>query len=228
MEDVKRRASEATRERLTRAERRARILDAATQAFAAEGYDRASIEEIAELAGITKPVIYHHFESKRDLYISVLELYRGELLAFMGKRAINAPSPGGRLASGIDAFLEFVETHPRAWRILFQQPPPSDEAIVDAHRRAQERARAGIVTLMAAAPTAEHPNDPTGDELVTEREMAAEVIKAAADGLAAWWYAHRDVPREHLLYVLMNVLWIGFDRFVAGERWADEQSDDGD
>jgi hypothetical protein len=51
--------------------------------------------------------------------------------------------------------------------------------------------------------------------------MAAETIKAAADGLAAWWYEHRDVPREHLVYVLMNVLWIGFDRFVAGERWAD-------
>jgi len=208
-----------TRERLTRAQRRARILEAAARVFAEQGYDRAGIEQIAALAGITKPVIYHHFDSKRDLYIALLDLYRGELLAFMGKRAVNAPSPGGRLAAGLDAFLEFVETHPEAWRILFRDPPPSDAVIVDAHRRVQERARAGIVTLMAAADTAEHPNDPTGDELVVEREMAAEVIKSAADGLAAWWYAHRDVPREHLVYVLMNVMWIGFDRFGAGDRW---------
>jgi AcrR family transcriptional regulator len=224
MSDVERRTGGEPRERLTRVERRARVLDAAARVFAEQGYDRASIEQIAELAGITKPVIYHHFASKRDLYIALVELYRGELLAFMGKRAVNATSPGGRLAGGLEAFLEFVETHPRAWRILFRDPPPSDEAIVEAHRRVQDRARAGIVTLMAAADTAEHPADPTGDELVIEREMAAEVIKAAADGLAAWWYAHREVPREHLVYVLMNVLWIGFDRFVAGERWAGDEA----
>jgi AcrR family transcriptional regulator len=213
-----------SRERLTRAERRARILDAAARAFAQEGYDRASIEQIADLAGITKPVIYHHFESKRDLYVALLEMYRGELLMFMGERALNATSAGTRMAEGLDAFLEFVETHPQAWRILFSDPPPSDEAIVSAHRRAHEQARTGIVTLFAAEPAAEHPGDPTGHELVVEREMAAETIKAAADGLAAWWYDHRDVPREHLVYVLMNVLWIGFDRFVAGERWGEGQT----
>ena len=221
MADVERQTGGPARERLTRAERRARILDAAARAFVEEGYDRASMGQIADLAGITKPVIYHHFASKRDLYIALIEFYRGELLAFMGKRAVNAPSPGGRLAAGLDAFLEFVETHQRAWRILFRDPPPSDEAIVEAHLRVQDRARAGIVTLMAAADTAAHPADPTGDELVIEREMAAEVIKAAADGLASWWYEHSEVPREHLVYVLMNVLWIGFDRFGAGERWRD-------
>ena len=71
---------------------------------------------------------------------------------------------------------------------------------------------------MAAGNAVAHPRDPTGDELVVEREMAAEVIKSAADGLATWWYSHRDVPRDHL----MNVMWIGFDRFVAGERWPGE------
>lgn len=208
-----------TRERLTRTERRQRILDAAGRAFADSGYDRAGIEQIAELAGITKPVIYHHFDSKRDLYIALLDLYRGEMLAFLGKAAVNARTPGGRLAAGLDAFLAFVETHPQAWRILFANPPPSDDIIVEEHRRVQDRARAGIVTLMAAADTAGHPGDPSGDALVVEREMAAEVIKSAADGLAAWWHDHRGVPREHVVYVLMNVMWIGFDRFVAGERW---------
>jgi len=54
---------------------------------------------------------------------------------------------------------------------------------------------------------------------VVERQMAAELLKAATVGLASWWYAHRDVAREHLVYVLMNALWIGFDRFTEGERW---------
>jgi hypothetical protein len=132
---------------------------------------------------------------------------------------VSETSPEGRLRGGIDAFFEFVETHPLAWRILFRDPPPSDTEIVEVHRRVQDRARAAIVTLVAAAPTADHPDDPAGDELVVEREMAAEVIKAASDGLATWWYSHREVPRQHVVYVLMNALWIGFERFVEGERW---------
>src|SRR2546421_1778913 len=98
MADVERRTGGQARERLTRAERRARILDAAARVFAEEGYDRASIEQIADLAGITKPVIYHHFESKRDLYIALVEMYRGELLMFMEGRALNATSAGTRMA----------------------------------------------------------------------------------------------------------------------------------
>ena len=207
------------RRRLTRDERRGRILEAAGRMFAEQGYDHALIEQIAEAAGITKPVIYHHFTSKRELYIALLDLYRGELLAFMGRRAVAEASPEMRMHEALDAFFEFVETHPHAWRILFRDPPPSEAALVEAHRRGQERATAAILPLLAAGPTVGHPEDPSGAELVLEREMAAEVIKSATNGLARWWYEHRQAPRDHLVYVLMNVMWVGFDRFVAGERW---------
>jgi AcrR family transcriptional regulator len=213
------RAGQGRRRRLTREERRARILEAAAAAFVTHGYEGASMAGIAGDAGITKPVIYHHFPSKQALYVAVLERYRSELTAFMGGRAVASPSSETRMRNGLAAFLEFVETHPHAWAILFRDPPPSDEVIVDAHRRIQERTTAALVPLLAAGPTKAHPGDPEGAALVTEREMAAEVIKSAADGLAAWWYDHRHVPREHLLVVLMNVLWVGFERFVAGERW---------
>ena len=217
-----RRDGEQPRRRLTREQRRAWILNAAATAFAINGYDGASIAKIADEAGITKPVIYHHFASKQALYVAVLELYRSELTAFLGARVVASPSGEARMRNGLSAFLEFVETHPNAWAILFRDPPPTDAVIVDAHRRIQERATAALVPLLAAGPTKAHRNDPEGAELVVEREMAAEVIKSAADGLAAWWYDHRDVPREHLLRVLMNALWIGFERFVAGERWGRE------
>jgi AcrR family transcriptional regulator len=221
---VVRSTDSGARERLTREERRARILDAAARVFAERAYESASIEEIAEAAGITKPVIYHHFSSKRALYIALLELYRGELLAFLGRRAATSHTPEERLRNGLDGFFEFVETHPHAWRILFHDPPPADEAIVQAHRQSEDRARAAIIALLAAAPTVEHASDPSGHELVVEREMAAEVIKTAADGLAAWWHDHPDVPREHLVYVLMSQLWVGGERFVSGERWGRGQA----
>jgi AcrR family transcriptional regulator len=210
------------RKRLSKDERRTRILDAAARLFGEHGYDAASIDEIADRAGITKPVIYDHFTSKSALYISLGSLYEAELLAFMGARALAEGSAEGRMAAAFDAVFEFAEAHPDAWRILFRDAPPSDPEIVDAYRRLQERATGAIVMLFAAGDTAEHPADPSGYELVVEREMAAELLKQAANGLASWWYAHREIPREHLLYVMMNALWIGFERFTMGERWQPE------
>jgi AcrR family transcriptional regulator len=212
-------ASAGARRRLTKEERRSRILEAAAGIFSERGYEAASIDEIADRAGITKPVVYDHFSSKRQLYVSLLELYTGELFAFMSRRVLAEGSAEERFEAGLSAVLEFVETNPVAWRMLFRDPPPSEPEIVEAAERLREQATAATVTLIASGPVADHPDDPVGFELVTEREMAAELIKATTNGLASWWYGHRDVPREHLVYVIMNALWIGFERFTAGERW---------
>src|SRR5712692_5673354 len=90
------------RRRLTRDQRRQRILEAASRVFSDRGYDRASIDQIAAEAGITKPVIYHHFDSKQELYIALLELYRGELLACIGRRAGAEGTPETRLRAGFE------------------------------------------------------------------------------------------------------------------------------
>jgi AcrR family transcriptional regulator len=207
----------AVRQRLTRDERRTRILEAASQVFADRGYEGASIEEIADAAGITRPVIYDHFDSKRDLHISLLELHMEELLEFMGDRVASEESPAGRMEAGMRAFFEFVETHPYAWRILFRDPTPADEEIVAAHQRVNGRVSEALVAMIGATPIAEHPGD------AVEREVAwamwAQIMKNAAHGLAFWWYEHREVPREELVSVTMNALWVGFERFQQGERW---------
>jgi AcrR family transcriptional regulator len=218
--------SQSSPKRLTKEERRSRILEAAAHVFSERGYEAAAIDEIAERAGITKPVVYDHFSSKRELYVSLLELYTQEMFAFMGKRVLAEGSPDRRFEVGLGSFFEFVEAHPSAWRLLFRDPPPSEPTIVEAARRLQAQASMAVVTLIGSGPVADHPQDPSGFELVLEREMAAELIKTAADGLASWWYAHRDVPREHLVYVMMNALWVGFERFTAGERWRREHRAD--
>jgi AcrR family transcriptional regulator len=208
------------RRRLTKDERRGRLLEAAAAIFSERGYEGASIEAIAGRAEITKPVVYDHFGSKRELYVALLELYTAELFASLGRRVadIGEGSNADRFAAAIDAFFEFVETHPTAWRILFRDAP-SEPEVAAAVARLQSQATTALVMLLAARPAVAHPRDPEGFELVTEREMAAELVKGATIGLAAWWYEHRDVSREHLVYVTMNALWIGFDRFAAGTRW---------
>ena len=207
----------AVRQRLTKDERRTRILDAAAEVFAERGYDAASIDEIAEKAGITKPVIYDHFSSKRELHISLLEIHNEELLAFMAARVGEETTAEGRLEAGFGAFFEFVETHPYAWRNIMRDPTPADPEIVEAHRRVQERATAAIAALSAAAPMVEHPGRELDRDL--HHEMIAVLLKTAANGLASWWYVHRSVPREQLVSVIMDAIWIGFERFAEGERW---------
>src|SRR5436305_14870864 len=102
----------ATRVRMTAPERRARILDAAVEAFAARGYDGASVGEIAAAAGITKPVLYDHFASKRDLFVAVMERTRDELTA-RGAAAMRAEAPlQDRIRTAIAAFFAYVEDTP--------------------------------------------------------------------------------------------------------------------
>jgi AcrR family transcriptional regulator len=207
----------AVRQRLTKDERRAAILEAASQVFADRGYEGASIEEIAEAAGITRPVIYDHFESKRDLHISLLELHCEQMLGFMGERVASEESAAGRMEAGLAAFFEFVETHPYAWRIVFRDPTPADEEIVAAHQRVNGRVSEALIAMIAATPIAEHPSDSV--PLETAWAMWAQIMKNAAHGLAFWWYEHREVPREELVAVTMNAIWVGFERFQQGERW---------
>src|SRR5690348_14244025 len=102
------------RKRLTLEQRRGRILAAATRVFARKGYDGASMSDIAEAAGVTKPVLYDHFASKDALFETLLRSIRDGLLA--KGREIGQSSAGDdiRFRSAVDAFFTFVETEPDA------------------------------------------------------------------------------------------------------------------
>src|SRR5277367_945245 len=110
------------RRRLTAEERRAKILSAAVQAFATDGYDRTSMDRIAALSKVTKPVLYDHFPSKQALFLTVLESIRDGLIA-KGKAIAEAgDGPEQKFRRAVDAFLQFVEGQPDAARVLLMVP----------------------------------------------------------------------------------------------------------
>jgi AcrR family transcriptional regulator len=206
-----------SRKRLSRDERRARILEAAARVFADRGYDGATLDEIAEAAEISKPVIYDHFESKKDLHISLLDVHSRDLVEFMTERAISETDPGRQLAAGVDALLEFVERDPYAWRLIFREPAAADAEVLEAYKRNQGRASAAIAALTAAQPLPEHEDDPLDHD--RRIEVVAEIIKHTGAALVAWWYEHRDAQRAELVTVAMNVLFVGLERMLDGDRW---------
>ena len=206
-----------SRKRLSREERRARILEAAARVFADRGYDGATLDEIAEAAEISKPVIYDHFESKKDLHVSLIDIHSRDLVEFMTARVIKETDPGRQLAAGFDGLLEFVERDPYAWRLLFREPAAGDPDVIEAFTRSQGRTSAAIAALVAAQPIPEFDDDPLDHE--RRYAVMGEIIKHAGAALVGWWYENRDVKREELVAMAMNALFVGGERMMTGDRW---------
>jgi AcrR family transcriptional regulator len=202
------------RTRLTAAERREVIERAATQVFAERGYQGAGMDEIARRSGVTPPVLYDHFDSKLDLHRRLLERTREELLA-MWREELGGDEPAEqRVPRALDAWARYVEEHPFAARMYFQEPT-GDPEVRAVHAEVTGPARAALGAILGDEEGGA--NIAGADEL--SLEMAAEVIRAGLTGLAIWWIDHPDVPRERIVETAINAVWVGFERVSRGERW---------
>ncbi|MGI8558446.1 MAG: TetR/AcrR family transcriptional regulator [Solirubrobacteraceae bacterium] len=189
--------------RLTAEARRARIADAATLLFAERGYHAASLDAIARAAGITKPVIYDHFISKADLHLQLLAHERDRLLALTS--AAKAP------ADALEAFFVYVESHPHAWRMLFRETT-GDPTVAAEHQQILAEARAGIAGEIGRRAGLR------GRGRSRRLELLAEGVMGVTHGLALWWQAHPDVPREEIVRAATDLLVPGFERLLSTSR----------
>jgi AcrR family transcriptional regulator len=202
------------RRRLTAPARRELIEQAACELFAARGYVATSIDEIAKRAGVTAPVLYDHFASKRDLHRHLLERHFAELRRLWSEQLRGEEPAEQRIARAIDAWFAYVEEHPYAWRMLFRDTTGEPE-VRAIHEEVIAQSRAAIMPLFLRERGIDEPESVDAPAL----EMAWEVMRAVLQGLALWWYDHRPVPREQIVATAMNSLWIGFERVLAGEIW---------
>jgi len=187
------------RRRLTAEERRAKILSAAVQALATDGYDRTSMDRIAALSKVTKPVLYDHFPSKQALFLTVLESIRDGLIA-KGKAIAEAgDGPEQKFRRAVDAFLQFVEGQPDAARVLLMVPR-GDTAAAKISREVQAGAAAGIAALLAAV----IPGSPSW-----RRQAAAEFLKEGLHAVAEWWLENPGPSREEIVDVVTGLVFSG-------------------
>jgi AcrR family transcriptional regulator len=193
---------------------------AATELFAERGYRGASIEEIARRSEVTPPVVYDHFSSKLDLYRQLLEIHFAQLREIWAHKWPGEDPPAARAARSIDAWFSYVERSGVA-RLLFREPSGDREAEA-VHAEVSARSRARVMRMFVAEPGAEEVTGSLAGEGV---EMAWVVLRGVLQGLALWWVDHPDVPRERVVAVAMNSLWIGFERAAAGEGWTPVQLD---
>jgi AcrR family transcriptional regulator len=105
--------------RLPAARRRRQLLDTALAVFAERGFHGTAMNDIAEAAGVTKPVLYQHFRSKRELYREVLEDVGGRIEETIAKAAAGAPGPREQVEAGFAAYFRFVAGEQDAFQVLF-------------------------------------------------------------------------------------------------------------
>jgi AcrR family transcriptional regulator len=188
----------APRVRLSADERRATIVEAAGRLFGERGYDATTLDDIASAAGVTKPILYRHFDSKRDLYLTLLERHRRDLPGF----ADAIPATGTlaeRVRAVLEVWLDYVESHAYSWRMLFRDR--GGDARIDAFRaEVHARARAVLAELIGGVSGGAIPR--------REREPLGELMSMGMASLVLWWIETPGVSRAAVLDALTRA-WTG-------------------
>jgi AcrR family transcriptional regulator len=196
--------------RMSGAERRELIIEAALEGFAAHGYHGISLNDIAATAGITKAVLYDHFDSKRDLHIFLLYKICDEMAEEVVAGSTKDGGPESRLRGGIDAFFAFIEERPAA-RLLFREDS-LDPQIVEARQATQQRATDTIAELFAGDPRL-LPEAKTREGWIG---LLAELVKGGLYGLAIWSLERPTVERQTLVDAAVTLYWTGLEQLYAG------------
>ncbi|MDR7301183.1 TetR/AcrR family transcriptional regulator [Haloactinomyces albus] len=194
----------ASRKRLPRAERERQILGVAEEVFATRGYQTASMDDIAQRVGLSKPMLYEYFGSKDGLLLACLERAKRELLESTTAAAENASGPEQLLHDGLLAFFRFSEEHRQAWALLRNEsaiPGLPVDSELESIRSQQVEFTAGMLRRSL----------PETNEV--RLEAFAESIIGACERLAMWREHRPEItPRmatEHLMALISPSLTLG-------------------
>jgi AcrR family transcriptional regulator len=193
------------------------IIDAALAVFAQRGYHAAVVDEIAELAGISKPMVYLYLGSKEGLFIACVRRESQRLVAAFREAAGAGDAPEERLWAGLTAFFAFVAGHRESWVLLHRQAPEQSLAVAEELAAARRSVMAEVTALVGAGIT--DAGDPAGRLGPDDADFVAHALVGAADSLTDWMDRHPGEPPERVTARLMNMVWVGMRDVLAGEVW---------
>jgi AcrR family transcriptional regulator len=191
---------------MPRSARRKQLLAAAQQVFVANGYHAAAMDDIAERAGVSKPVLYQHFPGKLELYLALLDT-QTETLAQVVQESLDATEDNRQRIHGVlSAYFNFVDRsdHDGAFRLIFETDLGNEPAV---------RARVEAVaekTMKAVASTV------AGDTGLDQAraELLSTALTGAAQVAARWWLDRdRPVSKDEAIFLLESLLWRGISNF---------------
>ena len=194
--------------RLPRDERRAQLLVAALEVFTAAGYHSAAMDEIADRANVSKPVLYQHFPSKLDLYLAVLDLHIDSLVFAIQKAIASNRENSSRVAASVEAYFGFIDNEGEAFRLLFES---------DMNLEPQVRERLNRMTYDCAAAVSAVISIDTGLGKEESMMLAVGIIGTVQTTARHWLDRDGKIDRQRATELVMNLIWRGISGFPKSQ-----------
>lgn len=186
-------------QRLPRMQRRAQLLEAAQGVFVEKGYHSTGMEDIAERAGVSKPVLYQHFPGKLELYLAVVEVHTQALVDVVESALKSTDNHKERVYAVVEAFFDFVAREDSAYRIVFE----SDLVEVASVRERLDWSLAACTEALAR-------------QIVLDTQLPIEIARLVAQGLvglgqvsARAWLKDQALPKELAVGIIGRLAWRG-------------------
>ena len=190
-------------QRLPRRERRAQLLDAAREVFVAQGYHAAAMDDIADTAGVSKPVLYQHFPGKLDLYLALLDQSSDALVAAVSDALASTADNKLRVQATVQAYFDFVDDPGGAFRLIFESDLTNEAAVRERVDRAND-ACAALVSKVIAEDTGL-----TDDEALL---LASGLGGLAQPAARRWLRDGSAIPKDVAAGLVSTLSWRGISR----------------
>lgn len=197
--------------RLPRRERRAQLLEAALEVFVQQGYHAAAMDDIAERAGVSKPVLYQHFPGKLELYLAILDSACDAIIDNCRRALLATEDNKERVAGAVDVFYAYVAHETGAFRLVFESDLTNEPAVRDHVDRVTTECGDLIAAVIA---------DDTGLPAEAARLLAVSLVGMAQVSARFWLTGDGELEREQATALVTGLAWRG----IRGYPKTDEQS----
>ena len=190
--------------RLPRPARREQLLGAAQEVFVAQGYHAAAMDDIADRAGVSKPVLYQHFPGKLELYRALLSTYADDLVTRVRAALASTSDNGERVHAAVSAYFDFVAGEGGAFRLIFES---------DLRNVAPVRARVDRTNQQCAEMIAQVIQEDTGVSSDEAHLLGMGLVGMAEVSARYWLSQHGTISQERAEHLIARLSWRGIGAF---------------
>lgn len=190
--------------RLPRGARRAVLLAAAQDVFAANGYHATAMDEIAERAGVSKPVLYQHFPGKLELYLALVQTHVDELVRLVRDAIGSTTDNKRRVRAAMGAYFDFVEREGEAFRLVFESDLRTEPTVQDAISRADTACADAIAKVI---------REDAGLDEQQARLLAVGWVGLSQVAARSWLSTDPRIAKGEAVELLSAFAWKGFAGF---------------
>lgn len=190
-----------TKKRMRGPERRAQLLNVARTVFARDGYHTVTMDDVASEAGITKPILYDHFPSKRELYLALLETDLDELRQRVHAALSASTGNRERIRASIQSYFDFVDEHAEGFRLLMQEAIGAEREFRDMIGAFREGVHKEVADVIAKGSKGKVPR--------ADAEVVAQGLIGMTEAAAQRGLGGSPADRARAVEALVRLAWRG-------------------